>query len=128
MLQQRALLLFGCIAVALVPSDTSSQTSDSDFAVRSVYGRVFKGGTMIPVPGVRVAVQLETIGSVGNDSGVFVITGVPTGEQSIVIKHPCYFPMQITIPSAGDVELSVGLPYDAASVRRAGCGGLQKRD
>lgn len=83
---------------------------------------------MIPVPSVRAVVQLDTIGAVGNDVGVFVITGVPTGAQSIVIQHPCYFPVQIAIPAAGDVELDIGLPYNAASVRRAGCGGIQKRE
>lgn len=128
MIQQRALLVIGCIAAAVFPRGTSSQISVSDVAVRSVYGRVVKGGTTIPVPSVRAAVRLDTIGSVGNDSGVFVITGVPTGEQSIVVQHPCYFPVQIAIPAEGDVELSVGLPYDAASVRRAGCGGLQKQE
>jgi hypothetical protein len=44
-----------------------------------------------------------------------------------VFKHPCYFTVQVTIPADSSVAVSIGLPFDQASLRRPGCGGLGAR-
>ncbi len=121
----RMLLVIGIIA--LVSPPLADATQGGTGSTRAIAGRVLQVGVDTPIPGVQVRVRGERIGSSTGAQGRFALADVPAGPVELVLRHPCYFPVQVTLPATGDVSVAIGLPYDQASNRRAGCGGLDAR-
>ena len=95
--------------------------------VRAVHGRVIDAGTGRPIEGVKIAVFATQLGIATNVEGKFALKDVPSGSARVDFRHPCYLPVQVTTPIAGDVDIEMGLPFDNASLQRPGCGGLGAR-
>ena len=94
---------------------------------RAVHGRVTDAETGDPLASVSVVAVGTRAGAISTASGRFVIRDVDGGESTVLLRHPCYLPVRVTIPETGDVQLSLGMPFDESSLRRAGCGGLGAR-
>ena len=121
----RLFLVIGIVALATPP--LADATQGNTRRARAVSGRVLQVGADTPIPSVQVLVRGERIGSRTGAQGRFTLADVPEGPVELVLRHPCYFPVQVTLPASGDVSIAIGLPYDQASTRRAGCGGLGAR-
>jgi hypothetical protein len=94
---------------------------------RTVYGRVTDAETGAPLETVSVVAVGTRTGAISTSNGTFVIRDVIAGATTVLVRHPCYLTVQVTIGSTDDVQLSLGLPFDESSLRRAGCGGLGAR-
>ncbi len=79
------------------------------------------------MPTVQVVVRGQRIGVATGADGRFKLPEVPEGALELVLRHPCCFPVQVSRPTTGDAAIALGLPFDEASLRRAGCGGLDAR-
>ncbi len=110
------------VSATNVPPAQASQPQ-----TRVVSGQVLQVGSYTPITSVRAYVRGTRIGAVSTKHGRFILRDVPEGTTELVLRHPCYFPLQITIPASGQVSVSVGLPFDAAALARAGCGGAGAR-
>ncbi len=117
-------LTFGIIAAVL--PHRAAATDARTF--RAISGRVLQVGTTTPIPTVQVMVRGQRIGVPTDTHGRFALPDVPEGSVEIVLRHPCYFPVQVTMPAAGDAAIVIGLPFDQTSLKRAGCGGLGARN
>jgi hypothetical protein len=84
-------------------------------------------GNMTGLPSVDVVASGHEIGVQTKSTGEFRLDNVPEGATQITLRHPCYFNVQVTIPTTGDVDMEIGLPFDRASLQRAGCAGLGAR-
>lgn len=109
-------------------SVTASAPREPHSALRRVvHGRVIDAGTGKPVERVPVMVVGDTVGTFTDVDGAFALSGVPSNRSRIEFRHSCYFPVQVAISNDADVEIEIGLPFDQASLRRSGCGGLGAR-
>lgn len=117
----------GFVLGAIVVSGFATARSSSQTATRTVIGHVIDAGTVQGLSGVNVMAPRQRIGTRTTANGDFRLSDVPDGVTRIELRHPCYYSVQVTIPATGDVELEVGLPFDRASLQRAGCGGLGAR-
>ena len=115
------------VLAALVVSGFAKARSSPQTATRTVIGRVIDAGTVQGLSSVNVMAPSQRIGTRTKANGDFRLSDVPEGVMRIELRHPCYYSVQVTIPAIGDVELEVGLPFDRASLQRAGCGGLGAR-
>jgi hypothetical protein len=75
-----------------------------------------------------VHVSGQGLGNLTTNAGLFKIHDVPAGVQEVEFEHPCYMPVKVTIPAEGDVSLSIGLPYDSASLKKPFCSGKHSAD
>ncbi len=96
-------------------------------SARAISGRILQVGTVEPIPSVQVSIRGERIGVMTTATGRFELPEVPEGSAELVLRHPCYFPVQIALPATGDAVIAIGLPFDESSLQRAGCGGLGAR-
>jgi hypothetical protein len=96
---------------------------------RTGFGRVIDAGTGRPIEGVSVAVLTARIGTQTGTNGAFRLNQIPADSTHLDFRHPCYFPVSVTVPARGDqeIEIEIGMPFDAASLQRPGCGGLGAR-
>lgn len=119
-----ALLSIPCVLAAhsLAPAASPLRA-----AVRSIHGRVVEVGGTAAVSEVQVSVAGISVGTKTSAKGTYELRDLPAGTTQLVFRHPCYFPVQITIPADGDIAVSIGLPFDQTSLRRAGCGGAGAR-
>ena len=117
------ILAIGIIAAA------APTRADADAArkTRTVSGRILEVGTVAPISSVQVVLRGERIGTMTAANGRFELPEVPEGATELVLRHPCYFVVQVVLPAAGDAVIALGLPFDESSLRRAGCGGLDAR-
>jgi hypothetical protein len=95
--------------------------------VRTVYGRVVQVDARTPVEGVAAYFSGIKVGMVTGKRGQYWLDSVPVGATELTFTHPCYFAVRVSIPAGGDVSVSIGLPFDQASLKRPGCGGLGAR-
>ncbi len=117
----------GLVLSATVLSGFSITPSTTLTTTRTVTGRVMDAGNMTGLSSVDVVASGHQIGVQTKSTGEFRLDDVPEGATRIALRHPCYFNVQVTIPTTGDVEMEIGLPFDRASLKRAGCGGLGAR-
>lgn len=118
------LLAIGIIAAATPPRADANAPQRA----RIVSGRILQVGTVSPIPTVQVMIRGERIGVTTGADGRFALSEVPEGAVELVLRHPCYFPVQIALPATGDAAFAIGLPFDQRSLQRAGCGGLGARN
>jgi hypothetical protein len=117
----------GLVLSATVLSGFSISPSTMLTTTRTVTGRVMDGGNMTGLSSVDVVASGHQIGAQTQSTGEFRLDNVPEGATRIALRHPCYFNVQVTIPTTGDVDMEIGLPFDRASLQRVGCGGLGAR-
>jgi hypothetical protein len=116
------------LAVVILAAATPPR-ADANTArrTRAISGRILQVGTAAPIASVQVMIRGERIGSMTATNGRFDLPDVPDGPAELVLRHPCYFPVYIALPAAGDATIAIGLPFDESSLKRAGCGGLGAR-
>ena len=114
-----------CVALAL--SGHTRRAESRTASERSVYGRVTDAGTSTSLAGVQAAVRGTRLASVTRTNGTFTVRAVPVDSVQLLFQHPCYLPVYVVMPPGGDVNVTIGLPYDETSRNRAGCGGLGAR-
>jgi hypothetical protein len=120
--------LLACAAALCVTGIGVRVASTQDNArPRTSFGRVIDAGTGRPVEGVSIVVPSAGIGTKTGSNGVFRLNRVPSATTEIEFRHPCYFAVRVVVPVRADLEIDVGLPFDNASLQRAGCGGLGAR-
>jgi outer membrane receptor for ferrienterochelin and colicin len=84
-----------------------------------VIGRVVDAETGRPLPGAQVAVEGTAVLRVAGVDGRFVLTGVPAGEQTVVVRFIGYAPKSVTgiqVPEGAAVALDVTLEASAVAV------------
>jgi hypothetical protein len=120
--------LWAC-AAALCAVGVGATLAPSQVNVRARIGsgRVIDAGTGRPVDGVSIIIPNARIATRTGTNGTFRLNRVPADSTAFEFRHPCYFPVRVAVPPGADVEIEIGLPFDDASLRRAGCGGLGAR-
>ncbi len=96
-------------------------------AERSIHGQVIDAGTRQPLAHVRVVVLDARRAAETSESGAYTMRNLPTEAVRVEFRHPCYFPVQVTIPAGREAEVTIGMPFDEESLKSAGCGGRGAR-
>lgn len=97
-----------------------------------VEGTVTDGKVGEPLPGAQVVIQGTTTGTTTGSDGTFRITGVPTGEQTIVVQFVGYGDLQrdVTVEDGQTLSLELVLresAVDLSEVVVTGAGGESER-
>src|SRR5437867_6828201 len=93
--------------------DLSRPVSSVVFVAGAVRGRVTEKGTAQPIPSVQVTILVGTqrLGGVTDNSGVYVIRGIPPGTVTVRAQRIGFAPEEqtATIADGGDVEVNFSL-------------------
>lgn len=84
MTKARSLLLILFVGVAVMPAALAAQDRGT------VTGRVVDAATQRPLPAVQVSIAGTQIGTLTNQDGRYVITGVPVGEREVRVTRIGY--------------------------------------
>ena len=120
-------LLAGVAALCAVSVVVTLAPSQVNVRGRVGFGRVIDAGTGRSVEEVSVIVPTARVATKTGTNGVFRLNQVPADSTVFEFRHPCYLPVRVAVPPGADVEIEIGLPFDYASLQRAGCGGLGAR-
>jgi hypothetical protein len=69
---------------------TAQENAKSDLMLLTIQGTVIDKTTHIPLIGATVVINDSTRGAITNEDGVFEITGVPAGRNSVYISYLGY--------------------------------------
>lgn len=97
-----------------------------------VEGTVTDGEVDEPLPGAQVVVQGTNIGTTTETDGTFQITGVPSGEQTIVVQFVGYSDQErnVTIEDGQTLSLEIVIRESAVNLSEVvvtGAGGESER-
>lgn len=106
---------------------TSRSSVSKISAARTLYGQITGSNGSDSLMNVRVQIVGATIGTMTDNRGMFRLADVPDGTIRLRVQHPCFLTVEVEVPAGEDAEVSVGLPFNHASVRQPGCGGLGQR-
>ncbi|MDZ7336781.1 MAG: TonB-dependent receptor [candidate division KSB1 bacterium] len=85
--------------------------TQSLIAAGIIKGRVFDKHTTDVLPGANILIKGTSIGAAADQHGMYTISHVPTGEQTIVVSYIGYVTMNVvvTVPEGGTLQQDFGL-------------------
>jgi hypothetical protein len=84
----------------------------------SITGRITEAGSGTPVAGAVVGVEGTTLTSVADDSGYYLLAGIPPGPQVILVIRIGFAPLRhsLVVPSQGTLTLDLTLGKSALTL------------
>ncbi|MEX2466869.1 MAG: TonB-dependent receptor plug domain-containing protein [Gemmatimonadota bacterium] len=83
--------LSGCLAALLLAAPTAAQVTDTTVHdVGTISGRVLDAGNRRPISEVVIRVDGSDVETLSDTNGMFMLAGVPAGEQRLVLEHLSY--------------------------------------
>ena len=106
----KRILYLTFIVVIFLISNSTAQRKDAKFT-QSLRGIITDLNSGLPIPGVTVTLKLSSQSTTTNASGVFILSGIPVGRQTLQISSIGYQTTlsEVLVTSGKEAEVTVAI-------------------